>query len=519
MPQDIQKLKDKNAFIEEALNDAVREQLMSMAGVVHVSIGLKEKGTRLTDDLCIRVYVKEKIAAKVLDKADIIPEKINGIPTDVNVVETINFEQDNARYQELIGGITVTNRIIGFNSTGTGTLMSRGSLGCMATYTQTNSIVILSNWHVLAANGAVIGDRIYQPSPTTLPVLTPAQIPFKPKDDTDAIGKLLKHAITTKVDGAIASLDGCNSICSRCCGRNYKNEINGLSVGGNPPKNTIIGEASATIGETVYKVGRSTGRTVGRVVDDNFPTFSITRGGTTYTFSGQIKIQQTTTTIPFSQHGDSGSVIINHQNKIIGLLFASGRSTVGTSPSTYSSIANHIADVKSALGITINLSPATTSTSGTMQAVAVNSTVGTEEEQQWLSLKTKLLAHSGGAHLYKLFEKHQNEIIYLVNHRREVTVRWRSNKGPAFLAAVLSVVNEEKGEIPKTINGIKLLELLTNMATVLQIYGSEALQLDLTKYAKILLSQIEQSNTIDQMMNSTLQEKFEHHELEKIANP
>jgi len=58
-------------------------ELMAKTGVVGCAIGYKHIGGRKTDELCIVCYVTEKKPEGKLRKQDIIPNRIEDIPTDV----------------------------------------------------------------------------------------------------------------------------------------------------------------------------------------------------------------------------------------------------------------------------------------------------------------------------------------------------------------------------------------------------------------------------------------------------
>jgi len=58
-------------------------ELMEKTGVVGCAIGYKHVGGRKTDELCIVCYVIEKKPEGKLRREDIIPKRIEGIPTDV----------------------------------------------------------------------------------------------------------------------------------------------------------------------------------------------------------------------------------------------------------------------------------------------------------------------------------------------------------------------------------------------------------------------------------------------------
>ena len=65
----------------------IREQyektLMKKKGVVGCAVGYKNVAGKNTDQICIICYVIRKIPEHQLDKADLVPPMIDGIPTDV----------------------------------------------------------------------------------------------------------------------------------------------------------------------------------------------------------------------------------------------------------------------------------------------------------------------------------------------------------------------------------------------------------------------------------------------------
>ena len=468
-----EELRAENQAIREMLATGPEEVLRAIPGVVHVSVGLKETNGNLTDQLCVRVYVRDKKGKEALSPAELIPPDVNGVPTDVNVVSEFEFQDDNARYRPIKGGIQVSNRIIELNDAGNGTQMHRGTMGCIAIDTTDDAPVILSNWHVLYATSGRNGDKVYQPPPTTIPPVQLGDLPVRPQDDVDKIGVLRRKEISSTVDGAIAAIDV--SSCCHCCGIHYSNEIPGLSVSGRPPRNTIVGDERATGGMVVFKVGKSSGRTEGRVIDDNYPSFDITADGLTHTFTGQIAIQHVDTTKPFSTHGDSGSVIINDQNKIVGLLFASARKVVvkGTQR-PFVTIANHISDVLTDLKIRIPYSQNVEVISGEM-LTDVPRDFEAPIPEPYRALRERLERNDVTAKLFAIGQRHSEEVAYLVNHCRPVTVAWRRMEGPAFLATVMGAVRDGHYRLPPAYKGVTLAELLERMRTMLTQHGSAEL--------------------------------------------
>jgi len=469
-----EQLNAENETIRGMLAAGAERKLLAIPNVLHVSVGLKETRGRISDQLCVRVYVKQKKGPEAVPAAELIPAQINGVPTDVHTVGVFEFSEDNTKYRPIKGGIAITNRIADLGDNGK-VQIGRGTLGCIAIDTTDNAPVILSNWHVLYGTVGRNGDKVYQPSPTSVPAADLADLPLRPKDDIDKIAVLRRKEISAAVDGAIAAIDV--SSCCHCCGIHYSNEINGLSVGNRPRRNTIVGDERAVSGMAVFKVGKVTGRTEGVVVDDNYPTFSIVRSGTTYTFTGQIAIQNIDHAKAFGTHGDSGSVIVNLNNKIVGLYFANGTNlTVKGGAQPFVSLANHISDVLAALKIKIPYSPDIKVISGETLAEMPSSVLEAPIPEPYQAFRERLQANDVTARMLTIGQGHSQEITYLVNHCRPVTVAWRRCEGPAFLAAVMGAVRDGHYRLPQKINGVAPHEVLVRMRAVLSQHGSAALK-------------------------------------------
>ena len=483
-----EQLRAENDAIKERLAAGAEARLRSIPGVTHVSVGLRQKAGHATDELCIRVYVREKRNPGDIPAAELIPAEIDGIATDVNTIGTFEFQADNTRYRPIQGGAQITNRIIDVNAAGTGTQLSRGTMGYIALDNTDNAELLLSNWHVLTANSGGPGDKVFQPAPSSVPPVSLLNLPLRPADDTDKIGVIRRTVISNKVDGGIATIDV--SSCCHCCGIHYTNEIPGLSVAGRPPGNTIVGDEPAVGGMAVFKVGQMTGRTEGVVVDPNYPQFSITRGGTSYPFTGQIAIQNVNSTLPFSAHGDSGSVIVSINNKIVGLLFADGTNvTVHGAPQPFVTVANHISDVLAQLNIRIPYSSQVTVTAGAqladVPAVVREATI----PEPYRAVRERMLAREGTALVFALGQRHSDEVLRLVNRCRPVTVAWHRSQGPAWLATLMSAVREGRSTLPAHVKGVTLHEALERMRAVLSQHGSAALQETLRRpQAEVLIA-------------------------------
>ncbi|MCK4820879.1 hypothetical protein KA005_34255, partial [bacterium] len=97
------------------------------------------------------------------------------------------------------------------------------------------------------------------------------------------------------------------------------------------------GSAEVDLGEAVKKSGRTTGLTSGRILTIN-ATIQVQYGNGVVTFKDQL------VSTNMSQPGDSGSVLLNEDNKIVGLLFAG---------SDQATIYNRFFNVMDLLGVTV----------------------------------------------------------------------------------------------------------------------------------------------------------------------
>lgn len=96
-------------------------------------------------------------------------------------------------------------------------------------------------------------------------------------------------------------------------------------VGGADRQLTGLGPDFLDEGETVYKVGRTTGATEGRVTAFDLDNVVVAYDTGNLRFDGQVEIEGTGNQA-FSDGGDSGSIIVNSEMQAVALLFAGGDS-------------------------------------------------------------------------------------------------------------------------------------------------------------------------------------------------
>ena len=270
--------------------------LFAIENVRGVGVGYKFINGIITNELCIHILVEKKVKENLLTYNNVIPKIYMGIKTDVieiGIPKSLASNKFPERYRPLKGGCGIYSKDATFH----------GTLGCIVFRKKflSNKYFILSNNHVLADNNSIpIGTEVIQPS-----------IKNGGKFEKDVVAKLsefksLNFTTTlTKpknfVDCAIAELTKKSLI---------SNEI--LRLG------KISGISSANLNDNIRKVGFVSGLTSGKVISLNVTTEITYSGNKKAFFANQIFVSASS--IP----GDSGSVVLDHDNKVIGLLFAAG---------------------------------------------------------------------------------------------------------------------------------------------------------------------------------------------------
>ena len=317
----------------------IERELLTRDGVTGVDVGYKYKNGKRTKQIVIRVYVTEKQAD--ISKSNKIPKTIRGIKTDV-IEATASFHADDRPYTPITGGISFgqSEKFRLIQDDGSIALISeQGTLGAIVRDNLTEKPMFLTNHHVTKVmisqteeRSGKVGDIFDQPN-----LVGDDGKPFPNAN----IGKLARFAINPTVDAAVIEYQS---------SRPFTEEILGIGK--------IAGSAKATLGMKVRKRGRTTELTYG-IIDGIDATTAIQ--GTSIMFQHQMVIvPDTTKNAIFSNSGDSGSVVVNEQNKVVGLLFAGVPAMVNMPQMTW---ANHIDNVLTQLNVHFktNDSPATPS--------------------------------------------------------------------------------------------------------------------------------------------------------------
>jgi hypothetical protein len=202
-----------------------------------------------------------------------------------------------------------------------------GTLGCFVHRPgRSDEDLVLSNNHVLAnENLASIGDMILQQGPL--------DGGHRPADAVGWLNKMLRlKKRGNRVDAALASLDG-----------DIEYYVNWLETLGDI---TGVRREPLDADEVVYKLGRTTGKTRGRVSAIELDNLRVEYDTGVKEFDDQLEIAPDGGG-PFSLGGDSGSLIVDSSRRAVGLLFAGN-----DVDATY---VNPIGAVLSALGVELAL--------------------------------------------------------------------------------------------------------------------------------------------------------------------
>jgi hypothetical protein len=183
--------------------------------------------------------------------------------------------------------------------------ITAGTLGAFVD--REGAVCMLSNNHVLANEDAArAGDAILQRARSD-----------GGRRPADAVARLsrwvrLKRRGSNLVDAALATLKA---------GQSHDPRLLRELVGGKDRKLKGLGPEFIDEGDSVYKVGRTTGASKGRVTAFDLDNVVVNYDAGNLRFDGQIEIEGVGTK-PFSDGGDSGSLIVNSRMEAVALLFA-----------------------------------------------------------------------------------------------------------------------------------------------------------------------------------------------------
>jgi len=300
------------------------DRLTKHQGVVGVGVGCKwVNGFPVEEQQAIIIFVEKKRSKRgIIQKFsanEIIPESIDGIPTDIIEVGKIVLHRVpkltkhsagfNQRIRPIKPGFSCGQRQI-----------TAGTIGGFF-IDKDGDHVIVSNNHVLACeNKAKIGDPIYQPGPMD----ASGNLDFK--GWTEPVANLPYFATLKRFVPLVSSGNVTDSAIATI---NPKIIEAGLIDQHYPTINSpCIGFGKPNIGQSVQKCGRTTGYTTGRVIALN-GTFTVSYDFGPATFIDCVVLSG------MSKGGDSGSIIMDMEGKAVAQLFAGSPKVTIANPINY----------------------------------------------------------------------------------------------------------------------------------------------------------------------------------------
>lgn len=299
------------------------QHLIQRKNVVGVGIGYKESQGVITDELAVTINVVEKLPVAQLTESDRVPRDLDGVRTDV--VETGRFlagetiapaQTSKDRWRPIIPpGVSIGHSDV-----------TAGTFGCLVR--RGSEIFILSNNHVLAnVNAGRAGDAIIQPGRYDGGTATDKVATLADYIPLDFGGDVASCNIATGVEKttnwlaealgsshrmmAYQTAPGENLIDAALARPLNPNQFSPEILKIGRPK----GIHQASLGTNVQKTGRTTGYTRGRITQIDV-TSSVDYNGRMATFTNQLMATG------MSAGGDSGSVVLDENGYVIGLLYA-----------------------------------------------------------------------------------------------------------------------------------------------------------------------------------------------------
>ncbi|MCI0564806.1 MAG: hypothetical protein MN733_40585 [Nitrososphaera sp.] len=512
--------------LEQRYQEA-KAQLMRIPGVLWVGYGTKERNGKLTNESALRVYVGEKKAPAELTKEQMIPVEVNGLLTDVLKIETsvpLASCQDLSLNESVIGGISISNlrsmkAALASGGSSSSSSDRFGTVGCVVVISNETSkdhFALLTNRHVLIDNGGSLKDPVYQlqlsiggdgkPKPVKKPSTpgstsniekfedfnikevatiinlgTESNQPFNYPGETPPAGQPTPLFF---LDCAIAKIKtDFSSWCDTNKGTDVENKIKGLNIGGINSLQRMGRIKIGDNGKKVFKVGRTTARTVGEIVD---PLGVLgTPGNITHENIIIIKATEPNcdNELRFSEEGDSGSVIVTEQREVVGLLFGDNSIDGNGNPRPIADLkahASHIGPVCAFLGIT----PLTTEQNSvaSLNPSAPPSFAVNFEQPLAGPLRERLSVTARGTQFFELLDKHRPELVHLINHVRPVLVTWHRSKGAEYLSHFINSYRDPDYLIPPQIEDISMKMSLARMVEALRAHGSPDLIKTINRY-------------------------------------
>lgn len=369
----------------------------------------------------------------------------------------------------------------------TETIKNVGTLGCIAIDQSVtpNKKVMLSNAHVIAA------------VPKNPEVHHPTYYDSSTDCSSHRKGNMIRFSIPNKTTGTgVRTVDAAIASIKKDVASDQVVVDIGPLQGGRRPKLTPTDIANHDF--KVWKRGSMTAITEGIVMDVGFTQKTNDDG---FQWNDQLLVE------PISGFGrgimcvlgDSGSVLVDKENMVIGLLHKGTREG--------QCIASHIMDVEDELKIRI----------WKENEVVADLDAGDAENEplaigpgipNLLTDSVAELTAAGGASFVAMVQSHYYEVFNLVKKNRQFAFVWFHNHGPELIHQLRTAVERRTRLIPDTIRKKPLQKLASNIFEAMKKYGSAKLVNTINTYESWLL----------QIIGMTYEEILEHFKAQQHLN-
>jgi len=489
-----------------AARDRAEAVLLRLPNVTSVGIGGRVRAGQPVPELVLTVYVDVKVPADQLAPSERIPGEIEGLPTDVVEMPTVGTtraapappgrpfipfpKRDTEKYRPtLVGGSHMQGELAVSD-------YNMGTLGCiMVSTTNAAKAYALTNWHVMQ------GDNHEDPTLGDTKAGQPTNKDSITKCCSDIIGTLAAGARNTTTDAALIELKP---------GTKWKADVLDIGplTGEHPVDSTEAGTHPA-----VLMHGAKSRLNGGRILSIGTP---MTVDGIHFTNVMVIVPNANTAVDPtdpyfFGQPGDSGAVVVNDANQVVGVFFA------GPSPpypaGAIAGWALPLADIKQPFADqSVPVRVATAATAGIVNTVpgaamaalpqelapaligarasaearerlvAVGLPLGGEPPSAALRrLEGDLEGSARGRGLVAFWLRHQHELLELINSNRRVMITWHRSGASGLFQLLTRMLSQPDLTVPETINGQPVGHCLDAVCAVLDRFASPQLRADLTR--------------------------------------
>lgn len=530
-------------------------ELGRIPGVVRVGYGLKETDGEVRPVWAYRVYVERKLPLEDVAAEVRIPKEIGGTRTDVQVGWAGDLREDSTS-PTLNPGDKITRYI-------PNSVQESGTLGLLVR--KGTDRFILTNQHVLDDDAQVndFSKDVYSPHRKTSAQIECNNPGAQLIPDQGVKRNFAFEGRSYYVDAALAT------IYAGIGGANTVADIGALDQGLFDLA-TLAGSGSATP-VVVRKRGATTDLTQGTVVEffhsegtetvwnfqirpdlahshaysDDFtlapgvdvPALLSLFAGKTVTATTSPSAEGTVLHLSgrvFSRSGDSGSCVVDAQRRIVGLHYAAmttyevevkvdGRVVREKLP-LGNGAAAYIRPVFSAMGLSESagvIPPGSPSAGAVVQvpAVATGPVWRAPEAEALADLETLLEQSEEGRRLLTVAERHYEQLSRLVHHRRRVMVAWHRARGPAFVAALLEACRNGDGTLPREIDGVRLVDTVARMRSVLIMEGDDDLRRAIDEHGERIAWLATRASSIAELKAALLFSSAETVAAEKLGEP